>query len=119
MMIVFEILIVLMVSVVLKNVCVALSMCVERDPSFFGLFRVPKNVWWHILSFLLTYQMFIMTAWLMFGPCYDIGDVKCVSACVNVRVNAVKTLLSYEYQCPKAEFPLPTTVQMLLDGYWH
>ena len=119
MIILFEIAIVLIISVVLKKLGNALCMCVEREPFFFGLFRIPKNVWWHIFSFLLTYYLFSTAIWLLVGPCGDKKDITCASACINKRVHAVKMLLDHEYYCPSIVSQPATVVEMILDGYWH
>ena len=122
MMILFDLLIVLMFSVMFKNACNVLCTVVESEPSFFGMFRIPKHVWWHVFSFLLIYHISIMTSWVLFGDCVEKKDMSCAASCVNERVNAVKTLLAHQYYCPAvtqlAAQP-PTIIEMLLDSYWH
>ena len=122
MMILFDLLIVLMFSVMFKNACNVLCTCVESEPSFFGMFRIPKHIWWHMFSFLLTYHIFIMAVWVLFGACGEKNDMTCAAACVNERVKAIKTLLAHQYNCPavpKLAAQPPTIIEMLLDSFWH
>ena len=125
MMMLFDIVIVLLFSVMLKKAGDVICTCVDSEPSFFGMFRIPKHLWWHMLSFLLTYHIFMMVAWVLFGACGEKNDMTCAAACVNERVNAVKTLLAHQYyNCPAvvpklAAQPPTMIIEMLLDSYWH
>ena len=109
---------VLVQSVLLKKVGEALCLCVEREPSFFGLFRIPKALWWYSFSFLLTYHALAFVTWVLFGACIEQNDPACAAACINVRVDAVKALLARQHCSPPVAKP-PTIVEMILDGYWH
>jgi hypothetical protein len=124
MMMLFDIVIVLLFSVMLKKAGDVICTCVDGEPSFFGMFRIPKHLWWHMFSFLLTYHIFMMVAWVLFGACGEKNDMTCAAACVNERVNAVKTLLAHQYyNCPAvpklAAQPPTMIIEMLLDSYWH
>jgi hypothetical protein len=116
-MILFELAIVLIVSVTLKTAGDVLCKCVESEPSFFGMFRIPKHLWWHAVSFYLTYNSIIMVMWIMFGACGEQKDMACASACIKERVNAIKTLLAHQYDCSSVTQPM--IKDMLIDGYWH